>query len=145
MLVGLTTKPLWRFFPQVAHFVNAGLERDRLVCVELAQMRQHVSFWNFLNFPMEYGRIITSRMDATAKVSMLRNLNSLAFDQLLQSYMKDVLDSVDAIKEDRNLIVHGTRGRTSPDKTPMALSLRIKDTPSTVVSETFPRERTQEI
>ncbi len=101
--------------------------------------------WQFLNLPIEYGRIITARMDATAKIAMLRALSNLALDPLLQDYLKEYIDTVDILREDRNFIVHGTWGRTIRDRTPIALSLRPKDTPSTVVSETFPPERMKAI
>jgi hypothetical protein len=117
------------------------------VVVEFSKLEAAMDdlIWNFLNLPMEYGRIVTSRMDALSKTTMLRNLSSLAFDPLLQAYLSEILDTVDMLREHRNLIVHGTWGRSSSDKIPIALSLRIKDTPSTVVSETFPPERMQAI
>lgn len=117
------------------------------VVVEFSKLEASLDdlIWCFFDLPMEYGRIITTRMDATAKVVMLRNLSDLAFDPLLQDYMKEVLDLVEIVREHRNLIVHGTWGRLLPDRTPIAMSLRIKDKPSTVVSETFPPERMKAI
>ena len=117
------------------------------VIVEFSKLEAALDdlIWNFLDLPMEYGRIITSRMDATAKVSTLRLLGMVAFDPMLQAYLKDILDAIDTLREHRNLIVHGTWGRSLPERTPIALSLRIRDTPSTVVSETFPPERMQAI
>jgi hypothetical protein len=103
--------------------------------------------WQFFNLPIEFGRIITARMDTTSKITMLRALSDTAFDAdpMLQHYLKDALDNADILREFRNLIVHGTWGRTRADQTPIAMSLRIKDTPSTVVSETFSPERMQAI
>ena len=118
------------------------------VVVEWAKLEGALDdiIWRFLNIPMEYGRIVTSRMDANAKIAMIRSLNLLGFDPstydyLLNCYLKEILDHIDILRESRNLIVHGTWGRSLPDKIPIAMSLRIKDTPSTIVSETFPSER----
>jgi len=97
--------------------------------------------WKFLGIPFEYGRIVTSHMDATGKIKILRQLIETSFghsshDYVMFSYFKEALDHIDIIRIDRNLIVHGTWGRNQ-QRIPMSLSLRIRDTPSTVVSETF--------
>jgi hypothetical protein len=101
--------------------------------------------WCFLDLPMEFGRTITTTMNAKSKVTMLRNLSTLTFDPLLQAYLKEHLDLVDILKDDRNFIVHGTWGRTLKDRTPYAMSLRPKGTASTVVAESFTPQRMQSI
>jgi hypothetical protein len=97
--------------------------------------------WRFLDIPIEYGRIVTSHMDAAGKIKILRQLIQTSFghssnDYIMFSYFDEILDRVDIIRIDRNLIVHGTWGRNL-NNTPMSLSLRIRDTPSTIVSEAF--------
>lgn len=97
--------------------------------------------WKFLNIPFEYGKIVTSHMDATGKIKILRQLIETSFghssnDYMMFSYFKEALDHIEIIRVDRNLIVHGTWGRNQ-NRTPMSLSLRIRNTPSTIVSETF--------
>jgi hypothetical protein len=101
--------------------------------------------WCFLDLPIEFGRTITTTMSATGKITMLRNLIALAFDPLLQDYLREHLDIVEILKDDRNFVVHGTWGRTLRDRTPMASSLRPKHSPSLVVAESFTAERLQSI
>jgi hypothetical protein len=97
--------------------------------------------WKFLDIPIEYGRIVTSHLDATGKIKLLNQLIETSFghsspDYILFSYFKEILDHIDIIRVDRNLIIHGTWGRNRIN-IPMAMSLRIRGTPSTIVSETF--------
>lgn len=100
--------------------------------------------WCFLDLPMEFGRSITTTMSASAKIAILRNLSSLAYDPLLQDYLKEHLDIIDILKDDRNFIVHGTWGLRN-DGTPFASSLRLKHSPSLVVAELFSQERMKSI
>lgn len=97
--------------------------------------------WQFLDLPLELGRIITARMDANGKSRMIRSLSELVFDPMLQDYTNDLMDHVDFLKDDRNFIVHGTWGRKSPEGVPIAMSLRPKNTPSTIVAESFDAKR----
>jgi hypothetical protein len=97
--------------------------------------------WRFLDMPVEYGRIVTSHVDATGKIKLLTQLIETSFghsspDYIMFSYFEEILDHVDIIRIDRNLIIHGTWGRNSIN-IPISMSLRIRDTPSTIVSETF--------
>jgi hypothetical protein len=101
--------------------------------------------WLFLDLPMEFGRAVTATMDVSFKLKILRQLNELCCDPLLRSYLSELFQRIDFVREDRNFIIHGSWGRVMPDNIPIALSLRPKDTPSTVVSETFPPERMRQI
>ncbi|GEM_PF-4522666 len=101
--------------------------------------------WLFLDLAMEFGRPVTATMDATFKLKILRKLAEVCCDSLLLDYLCELYDRIDFIREDRNFIVHGSWGRVMPENIPIALSLRPKHTPSTVVAETFPQERMREI
>jgi hypothetical protein len=97
--------------------------------------------WKFLNIPIEYGRIVTSHLDANGKIKLLRQLIETSFghsshDYIMFSYSAEILHHIDIIIVDRNLVVRGTFGRNN-NNISMAMSLRIRDTPSTIVSETF--------
>ena len=123
----------------------------RLV-VEWAKMEQAMDdlIWQFLDLPNEFGRILTSRMDASSKSQMIRQLSQLSFghstsDYMVWSYIDDLLKRLEILKEARNLAVHGTWARNHPDLTPMAFSLRIKDTPSTIVAEHFSERRMRDL
>ena len=134
----------------VAH-PEITLSQERLIgrfVVEWAKLELSMDdlIWNFLDLPFEHGRIMTKNLDATSKITRLRDLNETIIDKssteyIVYCYLKEVLDIIDIIRESRNLIVHGTWGLSHPHRIPIALSLRTKDTPSTVVSETFPAER----
>jgi hypothetical protein len=132
----------------VNHTISMSQERliGRIV-VEWSKLEGAMDdlIWHFFDLPMEFGRVITTKMDATTKIATLRTLNTLVFQTPLQESLKEILDMIDILREDRNLIVHGTWGRSVPEGTPFVLSLRIKDTPSTVVSVTFPAERMRAI
>ncbi len=127
------------------------MEHERIIgrlVVEWAKLEATLDdlIWNFLDVPLQYGQIITSRMDANNKLAMIRLLSETSFghsssDYMLHTYLMEIVDTINIVRESRNLIVHGTWGREFPDLVPMALSLRIKDTPSTIVSELFPAER----
>ncbi len=133
--------------PDAIAYQTVPMSHEKLVgrfVIEWAKLEATMDdvIWNFLNLPIEYGRIVTSHMDTTGKTKMLRQLSETSFghsypDYALHSYICELLDHVDIIRIDRNLIVHGTWGRHYPTKVPMSLSLKIKDKPSTVVSETF--------
>jgi hypothetical protein len=97
--------------------------------------------WRFLDLPVEYGRIVTSHVDANGKIKLLSQLIETSFghsspDYIMFSYFEEILSHTDIIRIDRNLIIHGTWGRNL-SRIPMAMSLRIRDTPSTIVSESF--------
>jgi hypothetical protein len=93
----------------------------------------------------EVGRIFTARMDATSLLRTLREIGSLKLSESDFHALSQICDKIDIRREDRNLIVHGTWGRTVGQNTAFAISLRIKSDPSVVVSETFPHRRMKEI
>jgi hypothetical protein len=94
-----------------------------------------------LGLEFEYGRLIVSRMDATALIKMLRDVGALNLPTEDFHKLSVICDKIDILRDDRNLIVHGSWGRAW-DGTPQVLSLRIKGPePTEVVAETFPYSR----
>jgi hypothetical protein len=135
-------------------FETISLSQERLLgrfVVEWAKLENTLDdlIWHFFDLPIAYGRIVTSRMDATGKITMLRPLNDMSFslsspDYAVHSYIKECLEQIKFLREERNLAVHGTWGRrrrTIGSFVPIAFSLRIKDKPTTVVSEDFDERR----
>lgn len=118
------------------------------VAVEWAKLEATLEdlTWQFLGLPLELGRNVTPRLSVETKTAILRAVAQVCYDfnstdYLLWSYLKEIIDQFDLLKEDRNLIIHGTWGRSHPELTPIVLSLKVKNTPSTVVAETFPANR----
>jgi hypothetical protein len=86
--------------------------------------------WHFLDVPLEYGRIITSRMEAATKLQTIKFLASTSFgrfspDLLMKDYCDEIMEQINILREDRNMVIHGTWGRIAPRFVPMTLSLRI--------------------
>jgi hypothetical protein len=102
--------------------------------------------WCFLNVVFEDGRSLTGRADAGTKITLLRAIapQHLSDDDKLEALLL-VLDMVDASRDDRNFIVHGSWGRLAPEGIPLAASIRIKSKPDEVIAETFPPKRMRDI
>jgi hypothetical protein len=101
--------------------------------------------WFLLKVELPKGRIITTRLDALARINMLRSLGELELSEPTFHRLSQMLDRLDIVREERNFIVHGLWGTSLPENVPIALSLRPKWKSDQVVSETFPRERMQAI
>ena len=61
--------------------------------------------WSFLGLTIEFGRLITQRMDANNKINLLRSLGDLCFsgdsyDCHLGNYLKECLDMADIFREE---------------------------------------------
>ena len=97
--------------------------------------------WGFLDLSMSDGRIITSRLDASSMIPMLRALGIRhLIPERLQEFL-DLLVAIDEYRNERNFIVHGVWLVLEPDSIPTALSLRPEAEAGGVVSEIFSRER----
>jgi hypothetical protein len=101
------------------------------------------TIWQFLNLSIEDGRVITNRLNADLKITLLR---SLAHAYLPEEDFNEVearlLYYIGIYQEDRNFIVHGSWGTLMPDNVSVCTSLRPKSpTPGEVVAETFSEER----
>jgi hypothetical protein len=134
------------------HVINPtiGLIQEKLIgraVVEWAKLEACMgdAIQKMLGLDFEYGRIVTGRLDATNLIRMLREVGNLYFEEADFHSLSTICDKIDMRREDRNLIVHGTWGRSDDNTAPMALSLRIKGDPSEIVSETFPGERMKAI
>ena len=98
--------------------------------------------WAFLKIDEKDGRIITLKMDAVNKIRMIRLFAELHIsDEGQLKTIKALMAKIDALRLDRNFIVHGTWGTLLPDKVPIAASLRRISDFDQVVSETFPEVR----
>jgi hypothetical protein len=127
-----------------------GLVQEKLigrVVVEWAKLEGCMvdSILELSGLEFEVGRIFTSRMDATALIRTLREIGQLKLLEHDFHALAQICDKIDIKRDDRNLIVHGTWGRTVGQNTAFAISLRVKSKPSEVVSETFPHIRMKEI
>ena len=98
--------------------------------------------WALLAVPIEQGRIITVRMDAVRKIQTLRQLGGLVLAETVFHQLSPILDQIDILRDDRNLIVHGTWGRQLPENDNVVVPLKPEALePDQVVSETFPDSR----
>jgi hypothetical protein len=98
--------------------------------------------WALLAVPIARGRIITVRMDAVRKIQTLRLLGELVLSEEKFHALSPILDQIDILREDRNLIGHGSWGRTGVDRINVVVSLKPDaPEPDQVVSETFPDSR----
>ena len=100
------------------------------------------TIWFFLDLDIDIGRIITARLGADARITMLRALapSRITDENLLKKFRK-LLGHIDELKEARNFIAHGVWGTLMPDDIPVALSLKPKTASDEIVSETFSKER----
>jgi hypothetical protein len=123
-----------------------GLIQEKLIgraVVEWAKLEACMgdAITRLFGLEFEYGRLIVSRMDATALVKTLKDVGALRLPQKDFHELAVICDRIDILRDDRNLIVHGSWGR-SPRGTPQVMSLRIKGLePTDVVAETFPDSR----
>jgi hypothetical protein len=133
--------------------VNPGVSDAQIdmigrVVISFSQLEAALedTIWFFLKLEEEDGRIVTTRLSATAKVQMLRALapRSIADENLLVEFNKS-LGLIDELKDGRNFIAHGVWGTLMPDDIPVALSLKPKSEPGEVVSETFDSEHMEAI
>jgi hypothetical protein len=97
--------------------------------------------WNILGLSFEDGRVLTGRADAITKIALLQLIAPRHLTGEHLAGLLVLLDTADALREDRNFIVHGSWGTLMPDNLPVAASLRPKSKPDEVMSETFSRER----
>jgi hypothetical protein len=102
--------------------------------------------WALLDLPMDDGRIITSRLDASSMIPILRALGirHIKDETRLQDFLDD-LATVDGYRNDRNFVVHGTWIVAHPGNVPMSMSLRPEAEAGGVVTENFPQARLREI
>jgi hypothetical protein len=76
------------------------------------------------------------------KTSILRR--KVANEDKLEALLL-ALDTIDASRDDRNFIVHGSWGRLQPEGIPLAASIRLKSKSDEVIGETFEPRRMRRI
>jgi len=130
---------------------GVGLQHERLVgrvAIEWTRLENILNdiLWRFLNLSFEDGRVLTGRADAATRISLLRVIapRHLADADKLEALLLS-LDAIDALRDDRNFIVHGAWGRLEPEGVPLAMSLRARSKPDEITGETFPPDRMQKI
>jgi len=124
-----------------------GLRHERLLgrlitSWSLLEQALENLIWLFLDIRVEYGRVITAKMDASSRVQKLKSFASLEFEGDELNEIKSILGMVDVAREDRNFAMHAVWGSVSPGLTPIAFSLRTNHDPGAIVGETFPHTRT---
>jgi hypothetical protein len=129
---------------------NIGLNQEKWigrVVVAWAKLEAIMSdfIWHLLKIDIELGRHITTRLDAVAKIKMLREFGPIVLTKDHWRLLSEILERIDILREDRNLIVHGSWG-TNPAGEPIAASLRTKPLePDQAVSESFSAIRMRNI
>lgn len=101
--------------------------------------------WHFLDLSDDDGRIITARLDTRPKLEMLNVLAKRYLAPRKATKLCNVLSLIGELQADRNFIVHGNWGTIFPENVPAAMSLRPKTPPGTIMTETFPKGRMEQI
>jgi hypothetical protein len=134
-----------------SHFTDIYLVHQKLIgrlvlSWSFLEGSMQVLIWEFLNLSMSDGRIITSRLDASTMIPMLRSLaiRHIADQTAFQEFLDD-LATVDGYRNDRNFVVHGSWLVLQPENIPAAMSLRPEAEAGGIVTETFPTQRMREI
>ena len=150
-----------KFIPPKPPFVSmrAGQEavfgvsmaHERLVgrvVVEWSRLENILNdvLWSLLGLNFEDGRALTGRADASTKIALLRLIapRHLASEDKLEALLL-ALDTIDACRDDRNFIVHGSWGKIEPEGIPVAASLRAKSKPDEITGESFTAQRMRHI
>jgi hypothetical protein len=145
--------PIQRADPSDVGDPTIGLIQEKLIgraVVEWAKLEACMgdAIGKLLNLEFQYTRLITARMEAVALLRLLRDVGELRLEESDFHKLSVICDKIDIRREDRNLIVHGSWGRTSAvgnGTIAIALSLRIKGDPNEVASESFSHTRMQAI
>jgi hypothetical protein len=89
--------------------------------------------WEFFDVDIEYGRVITSRMDASIRIQTLRLLGKRQYKNAQLDKLNTLLTEIDDLRLIRNFIVHGAWATLFPELIPVAMSVREKsDDPAEV-------------
>jgi hypothetical protein len=101
--------------------------------------------WAILNVDEDDGKIISAAVDASVKVTWVRAFAARHLELEDQREIAEILSKLDAIRESRNLIVHGQWCTMRDTGDPVAISLRLKTEYGGVLSETFPHQRLHDL
>jgi hypothetical protein len=129
---------------------NVGPVTKRLigqVIVEWANLEAALDdmIWHILELADDDGKALTKRCDAATKIAIINDIAPRHLDANPLEALQDTLGHINAVREDRNLIVHSVWGMLRPNNVPIAMALRPKSGPNEVMSETFPHERLRQI
>lgn len=144
-------KPPFKVFRESQSVLpSVGLIHEKLigrVALEWSKLEAALddSIWRMVGLPIEDGRVLTARMDAKTKCDVLRALAPRHLDAERLATILTALDNADILRDDRNFILHGGWGTLLPEAVPIAASLRAKSTPGEISSETFPKDRMNNI
>lgn len=134
-------RPGQKFDPSVSQTTEKLIGRAVVAWSKLENCMDDF-IWALLAIPIEKGRIITGRMDAVRKIQTLRSLGKRSLAEEKFYVLSPTLDLVDLLRDHRNLVVHGSWGRTFPENETIVLSLKPESpNPSEVVAENFPDTR----
>ena len=122
---------------------GVGMAHEKLVgrvAIEWARLEHMLNeiLWSCLQLSFEDGRTLTGRADTTTRIALLRTIapRHLTNEDKLEALLV-ALDTIDAVRDDRNFIVHGSWGRIWPEGTPIAASFRAKSKPDEVSCTRF--------
>lgn len=101
--------------------------------------------WTLTGLCFEDGRVLTKLTDAKTKIAMLQALAPRYLIDPALAKIEEALILADAVRLDRNFIVHGSWGTIAPMNEATAVSLRAKSAPDEITSESFSRGRMLEI
>jgi hypothetical protein len=103
--------------------------------------------WALLGVEIDYGRVVTAKLDASSRIQMIASLALLEYPKEKSDEVKELMSQIDILRDDRNFVMHGSWGMLDvwsgqlPQTVPVALSVRIKHDPLLVVGESFPETR----
>jgi hypothetical protein len=103
--------------------------------------------WALLGVEIDYGRVVTAKLDASSRIQMIASLALLEYPKEKSDEVKELMSQIDILRDDRNFVMHGSWGMLDvwsgqlAQTVPVALSVRIKHDPLLVVGESFPETR----
>ena len=101
--------------------------------------------WHILDLDDDDGKALAKRCDAATKIAIINDIAPRHLESAPLEALQDVVSGIDAVREDRNLIVHSVWGNSNPTMFLSQWRLRPKSGPYEVMSETFPHERLRQI
>src|SRR5712672_1255861 len=105
--------PIQRHVPGDEGINSIGMIQEKLIgrfVVEWAKLEACMgdAITDLFGVEFTYGRLIVSRMDATGLIKMLRDAGALRLPQRDFHKISLICDRIDILRDDRNLIVHGS-------------------------------------
>jgi hypothetical protein len=101
--------------------------------------------WVILDVKEEDGRIVTARVDAKTKLQWLKAFSARYLEGKELEHIAQIVNVIEIVQESRNLVVHASWGTFVQSGDPIAMSLRPKAEPDKILTESFPRDRLEEL